>query len=166
MLKEYLHILAKKSFNRLLLSCMLFGILAFSQQSSVQVTTQFFPPYSLKLSDYATATDEKVAVQLLLTDITEVNRSVRLRMYIQGGGVNIKTLDFPAGATPIFLDGGLPVRLTNLDLAYLFKLENLQGISADAYSKSLPEGLYQFCFEVYDAITNVRLSQKAVHHCI
>lgn len=162
MLKEYLHTLAKKTFNKLLLlSCMLFGILTFSQQSSVQVTTQFYPPYSLKLSDYATAVDEKLAVQLLLADITEVNRSVRLRMYIEGSGIKIKSLDFPVGETPIFLDGGLPVRLTNLDISYLFRLENLQGIAADAYSKSLPEGLYQFCFEVYDAITNVRLSQKS-----
>ncbi len=128
----------------------------------VQVTPQVIPPYSLKLSDYNTSTSEKLILNLLFTDVREFNRQVRLKVYIENNaGLSIRSNDFVVGTNPIFLDGGIPLRLSNVDLQPYFSLQNLLGVSPQQYSTPLPEGLYQFCFEVYDVLTDVRLSRKS-----
>ncbi len=120
---------------------------AIGQIYPVQVTPQAIPPYALKLNEYGTGVQEKLIVQLLLTDITVGQRQVRLAMRIKGNQMDIRSVDFPVGASPIFVSGGLPLRLTNLDFGYLFRLENLQGITAQQYSQPLPDGICEFCFE-------------------
>ncbi len=132
-----------------------------AQVYPVQVTPQLVPPYSLKLSDYQTTSSEKLFVNLLLTDVNELGRQVRLKMYIEGEGLNIQTLDFVAGANPINLDGGINQRLSNLDLRPYFNLNNLLGITPEQYNTSLPEGRYDFCFEVYDFLSGQQLSRKS-----
>ncbi|WP_344925232.1 hypothetical protein, partial [Aquimarina addita] len=88
-----------------------------SQVFPVNVTPQVVPPYSLKLSEYNTAVTNKLVLNLLLTDITEANRQVRLKFYLENNsGVSVQSSDVVIGANPIFLDGGIPTRLTNLDL--------------------------------------------------
>lgn len=131
-----------------------------SQLFPVQVSPQLTPPYSLKLSDYSTSTTEKLLVNLLLTDVNESDLQVRLRFSISGNSVNIQSKDFVQNAAPIQLTGGIPLRLSNLDLQPYFDLQNLDGITPSEYNKPLPDGLYQFCFEVFDWTTGRPLSEK------
>ncbi|WOC40026.1 hypothetical protein [Polaribacter sp. HL-MS24] len=138
-----------------------FSLLTSAQIYPVQVTPQLIPPHSLKLSHYQTTSSEKLFVNLLLSDTQELGRQVRLKMYIEGQGLNIQTLDFVAGATPIFLDGGINQRLSNLDLRPYFNLNNLLGLSPQQYNQALPDGRYNFCFEVYDFLSGQRLSRKS-----
>ena len=140
--------------------CLLYTAVMSAQIYPVQVTPQLIPPYSLKLSDYQTTSSEKLFVNILLTDTQDSGRQVRLKMYIEGRGLNIQTLDFVAGATPIFLDGGVNLRLSNLDLRPYFSLNNLLGITPQQYNQTLRDGRYEFCFEVYDQFSGKRLSQK------
>lgn len=149
-----------------MLSCfLLLGL--FNPESSnaqvypVRVTPQIIPPYDLKLASYATTGTEKLYINLLLADINEQGRQVRLKMSIEGQGLNIQNPDFVAGATPILLDGGVNLRLSNLDLQPYFSLNNLQGITAQQYNQPLPDGLYNFCFEVFDFNTGRLISQKS-----
>ncbi|NVK10356.1 MAG: fibronectin type III domain-containing protein [Tenacibaculum sp.] len=135
--------------------------LVYSQTYPVQVTPQLIPPYSLKLSDYATTTSEKLYTNILLTDVNEVGRRIRLKMYIEGQGLSITTQDIIAGETPIYVDGGINLRLSNLDLQAYFQLNNLVGITPGQYNAPLPNGGYDFCFEVYDYFTNRKLSSKS-----
>ncbi|MEZ4971366.1 MAG: fibronectin type III domain-containing protein [Flavobacteriaceae bacterium] len=65
------------------------------------------------------------------------------------------------GVNPLFLEGGVPLVLTNTELAAYFRFENIKGISLNTYEQSIPEGTYQFCYEVYDVLTGNRLSQKS-----
>ena len=133
-----------------------------SQVYPVQVSPNMIPPYSMRLSDYNTATREKIIVNLLLTDVAELNRQVGIRMYIENGrNIAIQSSPVVSGAMPIYLDGGVPVRLTNLDLQVYFQFENLQGISPQQYNQPLPDGLYQFCFEVYDWGSGLPISAKS-----
>ncbi|WGH76033.1 DNA/RNA non-specific endonuclease [Tenacibaculum tangerinum] len=132
-----------------------------SQTYPVQVTPQLIPPYSLKISDYATTTSEKLYVNILLTDVNEIGRRVRLKMYIEGQGLSITTRDVIIGETPIYLDGGINLRLSNVDLQPYFQLNNLAGITPEQYNLPLPNGGYNFCFEVYDYFTNRRVSAKS-----
>ncbi|GAA4273754.1 fibronectin type III domain-containing protein [Aquimarina gracilis] len=133
-----------------------------AQVFPVQVSPQVLPPYSLKLSEYATSSTEKLIVNLLLTDINESNVQVRLKFFLENNaGLAVQNNDVVVGSNPIFLDGGVPLRLSNIDLQANFLLQNLIGISPQQYNTPLPEGLYQFCFEVYDVFSGRRISRKS-----
>ncbi|WP_335966830.1 fibronectin type III domain-containing protein [Galbibacter sp. PAP.153] len=129
-----------------------------AQVYPVQVHTQLIPPYSLKLSDYVTAQSDKFIANVLMTDVNEYNRQLRFRLTIKGNGLNIRSNDFVIGANPVFADGGVPLRLTNIDLRPYFELQNLQGITPQQYNNPLPDGNYSFCLEVFDWVSGQRLS--------
>lgn len=142
---------------------LLFAIqVVIAQQFPVQVIPQTIPPRPVVLSDYANASsvNDKVRVQLILNDLTELNREVRLKLFIEGQGINAQSNDVVVGATPIFLEGGVATTLGTAQLAPYFDLQNLQGISPGVYGNSLPEGSYSFCFEVYDLFTGNVVSGK------
>ena len=89
-----------------------------------------------------------------------MNRQVRLKYYFQGA-VSFVTNDFVVGASPIYLEGGFPTQLTNVELGPYFQFQNLQGINPNQYAQPLPEGIYTISFEVYDFATNKKLSKKS-----
>ncbi|MBF4516516.1 fibronectin type III domain-containing protein [Flavobacterium sp. ANB] len=136
------------------------GLNSYAQLYPVQLTQVFNSPYSVKISDYATSMDTKMRLLINTLDISINNRQVRLKLYIQGNGLNVQTSDYMQ-QRPIFINGGELQTLTNTDISALFRLENLQGITAAQYANGLPEGMYNFCFEMYDYITNQRISQKS-----
>ncbi|MFL0086107.1 hypothetical protein, partial [Tenacibaculum maritimum] len=90
------------------------------------------------------------------------NKQVRLKLRIQGNGLDIRSVDFVHGASPIFLNGGVSNQYTNIDLSSYFEPNNLIGITPRQYQKSLPEGVYTFCWEVYDAFTNEQLNHPTL----
>nr|WP_299172743.1 deaminase domain-containing protein [uncultured Allomuricauda sp.] len=139
----------------------LIAVTASAQIYPVQVTPQLVPPYSFKLSDYQTTTSERLFVNVLLTDAQESGRRVRLKMYLEGRGLNARTVDFVTGAAPVFLDGGVNLRLTNLDLQPYFSLNNLLGITPQQYGRPLPEGRFDICFEVFDYFSGQPISRKS-----
>ncbi|EKT4552041.1 fibronectin type III domain-containing protein [Flavobacterium psychrophilum] len=133
----------------------------FGQVYPVQITPIFNTPYSSRISDYATSMDVKMQLLINPSDISITNRQVRLKMYLQGNNINAQSVDYVNGINPIYINGGELLTLTNLDLAALFRLENLQGITPVQYANALPEGMYNVCFELYDFATNQRISQKS-----
>jgi hypothetical protein len=133
----------------------------YAQLYPVQLTPVFNSPYSVKISDYATSMDTKMQLLINPTDISINNRQVRLKLFIQGNGINAQSSAYIQGQNPIFINGGELQTLTNVDIAALFRLENLEGITAVQYANPLPEGMYNFCFEMYDFITNQKISQKS-----
>ncbi len=145
----------------LLLVASLHLTMARGQVYPVQVTPVLQMPYPAHLSDYANtmASAEQMQLLLTLTDVNEFQRQVRLEVTIKGNNIAAKSRTVVNGATPVYLDGGVPLRLTNADLAPYFKLENLEGISAQAYARQLPAGIYNFCFTVYDYLSGQRLSR-------
>ncbi|MFL0093028.1 hypothetical protein, partial [Tenacibaculum maritimum] len=98
----------------------------------------------------------------MLTDVVANNKQVRLKLRIQGNGLDIRSVDFVHGASPIFLNGGVSNQYTNIDLSSYFEPNNLIGITPRQYQKSLPEGVYTFCWEVYDAFTNEQLNHPTL----
>ena len=142
---------------------LLFFAKGFSQTFPVQIVPQAVPPHPVYISEYAknTVLTNRLRAQLLLNDISITNQEVRLKIYIEGQGINAQSKDVVIGSSPLFLEGGVPLQLGSSDLAPYFEFQNLQGISSGIYSNPLPEGVYQFCFEVYDVFTGNRLSQKS-----
>ncbi|WP_343705813.1 fibronectin type III domain-containing protein [Flavobacterium sp.] len=152
----------KKLFHTIyLISIVLFSLNGHAQLYPVQLTPIFKSPYSIKISDYAASMDTKMQLLINPTDLSINNRQVRLKLYIQGNGLNIQSSDYVQGQKPIYINGGEVQTLTNTDIASLFRLENLQGITASQYALGLPEGMFSFCFEMYDCITNQKISQKS-----
>ncbi len=127
----------------------------------VQSTVQLNPPYSLYLSDYAAPGSERLLVTAFLIDATRPELNVRFRLRIEGNGIKIETKPefLPP---PVALLGGVPLQLVSSDLAAYFDPRNLNftGITQREIEQrgALPEGLYQFCFEVIEYNRGVKIS--------
>jgi len=116
----------------------------------VQVTPIVVPPYSVVLSEYSNAFREQLILNLLLSDVS-ANRDVHLKFSLTSNtGFAAQSAPVVVGATPYRLSGGIPLRLTNADLQAYFQLQNLVGVSSQQFASPLPDGVYNFCFEVID----------------
>jgi hypothetical protein len=127
----------------------------------VQVTTQLVAPYSLYLSDYVSPASDRLVVMAFINDISRPELNVRFRLRIIGQGITMETrADYIP--PPVSLQGGIPLRLISADLAGYFEPRNLnfQGITRREYEQrgKLPEGIYQFCFEVLEYNRGVKIS--------
>lgn len=143
---------------------LLLGIWITAQQYPVKLNPVLIPPYSVRLADYATSSEEKVRLQLLLTDLMQPSHQVNLRFSLEGASSSspiAATNPSFSGMRPITIYPGAPLMLSNFDFRPLFELQNLVGINAAQYSRALPQGMYNFCFTAYDAINNQQLSQKS-----
>ena len=133
-----------------------------AQQYPVRLVPVIFPPYNVRLSDYALNSEPKLQLQVLMTDLLEPPHKTGIKFSLESGGrVIAVSTPFVNGLEPFMLHPGSPISLSNLDLKPLFKLENLSGISPSNYAKALPDGLYQYCFQAYDFYTKNNLSQKS-----
>lgn len=122
-------------------------------QSPVSISTQVSPPYVPYLSDYASVSSDKLRIQLTFNDFNEPQQQVWLKVSLKGQGVTIQ--QNPSFVpVPITLEAGVPYHLSGVELAPWLALENLSftGMSQGQYAqtKSLPEGLYELCVEVFD----------------
>jgi hypothetical protein len=135
---------------------------SYTQTYPVTISTQLTQPSPIYLSNYANTTsiNSPIKVQLILNDLSIMNRQVRLKCYFQGA-VSFVTNDFVVGAAPIYLEGGFPTQLTNVELGPYFEYQNIKGINPNQYAQPLPEGIYTISFEVYDFATNKKLSKKS-----
>ena len=142
---------------------LLFGLLlCFAQQYPVRLVPVVFPPYNVRLSDYALNSEPKLQLQVLMTDLLEPPHKMGIKFSLESGGrVIAVSAPFVNGLEPFLLQPGNNISLSNLDLKPLFKLENLSGISPSNYARALPDGLYQYCFQAYDFYTKNNLSQKS-----
>lgn len=121
-------------------------------------------PYSPYLSDYTSPTSEKLILSLLLNDLNEPFYKVRLVFTIEGAGIRIQTKPDYRPAS-INLQSGFQERITADEIAPYFQTSNLvfEGITRQQYEKNaaLPEGIYKFSVQVFDANRNIALSNKA-----
>lgn len=136
----------------------------FAQTFPVQASTTIVPPYSTYLADYVAPGSERLALNIFLADVNRPELRTRLRLRIEGQGMLIETKPeyLPP---PLILQGGVPERLIATDLADYFLPGNLnfQGITRQQFERTgqLPEGLYQFCFEVLEYNRGVKVSNSA-----
>ncbi|MGR3808946.1 hypothetical protein [Jiulongibacter sp. NS-SX5] len=115
-------------------------------------------PYPIYLSDYANPSQDNFSIQLRVNDNTLPQRRVFLKLYIQGPGIAVKSVDLVRDESVIQLSAGQVFDLPSDLVANYFQPHNLQ-ISASQYAENLPEGTYQFGLQVIDAITGNPLSE-------
>ncbi|MGG8496758.1 fibronectin type III domain-containing protein [Tenacibaculum sp. TC6] len=134
----------------------------YAQQYPVTIVPRVNAPAPVNFFNYAdeTSLNSPITVQIFLNDITVTNRQIRLKTYFEGGNISFRSKDFVLGAEELFLEGGVPLTLRNTELAPYYKFENIEGINTATYSQTIPEGSYNFCFEVYDYLSGAKLSAK------
>jgi hypothetical protein len=84
-------------------------------------------------------------------------------MKIEGQNVKLETKPEYIGRE-IILQGGIPLRLSGIDLTEYFSPSNLNisGITRKEFEKTgaLPQGFYTFCFEVLEYNRGVKISNS------
>lgn len=160
--KPQLPKMLKKLHLLVFFACALIGFSSNAQTFPVTISTQILQPSPIYLSNYADAStiNSPIKLQLVLNDLTISNRQVRLKIYFQGNSISFSSNDFVVGARPLYLEGGFPLQLTNVDLAPYFEYQNILGLNPNQYAQPLPEGVYNISVEVYDFATNKKLSKK------
>lgn len=137
---------------------------AWSQNYPVQANLSIAPPYSVHLQDYVAPGMDKLALNLMLTDLSVADLQVKLKVSIEGQGIKIVTK--PSWRPePHIISGGVPERFVGYDLAEYFNPDHLdfQGMTKQKFIQTgaLPEGVYRFCIEVQEYNRNVNVSNAA-----
>ena len=137
---QYTNKMLKKHTYFFIFLLLLVGITGFSQTFPVTISTQINQPSPIYWSNYADATtsNSPIKMQIVLNDLTIANRQVRIKCYWQGNGISFMNNDFVVGAQPLFLEGGVPLQLTNLNLAPYFEFQNIVGITPNQYAQAMP----------------------------
>ncbi|MCF8716172.1 fibronectin type III domain-containing protein [Joostella atrarenae] len=147
---------------QLLFIFLCFAFLAKAQTYPVTVVPTIKQPAPIYFSNYAdpSVINGPLQVQIILNDLSISNREIRFKTYFEGNGISFQSNAIVNGASPLFLEGGIPLVLNASEIAPYYEFTNTTGISANVYGQPIPEGSYEFCYEVYDAISGNRISQK------
>ena len=133
---------------------------SYSQTQPVLTNVYVVPPYGSHLSDYYSTSREKLVVTLLNRDLQEPVLEVCLKMTITSStGLLIQNrpeINYPT----ISLDAGVPVRLSQEDLAPYFQPQNIIQQGALNQGK-LPNGMIEFTFQAIEKYTGKILSTPA-----
>ncbi|HYF67415.1 MAG TPA: fibronectin type III domain-containing protein [Ohtaekwangia sp.] len=120
----------------------------------VQVTTQLIPPYSVYLSDYASAGNEKLRVIMIHRDLTQPAYQLRLMLRVEWNGKVIMQTSRAFNPPPLSLNPGIPTVISGADLFPYLESRNIDfvGYSREQYerTRALPEGNYRISFTAYD----------------
>jgi hypothetical protein len=140
-------------FILLLIAATVAGNRLSAQTFPVQAGLMLQPPFSVYLNDYTAVGSNRLAISLLLTDMSRADLPVRLRFHIEGQGFSLRTKDHYLPSL-ITLESGIPLRLSGDELAGYLAPRNLQVLNGNegAFLRSgkLPEGVYRFCVEVLE----------------
>lgn len=149
---KFLNKLVMKNTLLKLLTCILLLTTFATAKTQVTATFTITPPYSTKLSDYATTMGKMV---ILLTNTTNATLRVYLKADISGdNGIKISTKPGFRPSQPIILQPGVPFMadIPTLTTLYDYNSLSLKNItSSDIFQKNgLPEGTYTFCVRAYN----------------
>src|SRR6218665_2049196 len=150
---------------KFLVSLFLLSAVGHAQVFPVQGSLQIAPPYSPFLTDYTAPGTQKLALQPRSNDVALGDHPIRFRLTIEGAGIAIRTKPNYVPPSPYTLagDGALSI-FYGEDLLDYFNPDRLDfaGFSPREFRQSgkLPEGLYQFSFEVFDYYRQIALSHK------
>jgi hypothetical protein len=136
---------------------------ATAQQYPVIGTMQLTSPVPVSWVKFTDVLSNKAVLNLTLIDGELGSRNVKLKMYIEKGNTLIATSsDVIANAPALTLVPNILQQVSGIKITPYFQFNNLQGIAQSTYDKQLDEGLYRLTFEVYNSVTNERLSAPIV----
>lgn len=133
----------------LLIFLFFLGVLSLKAQN-IQANLVLFPPHAPFLSDFTTASPNKMQLTLHLTDHSQSYLYTKLRVTINGPGFTLYTK--PTYSTNHIIWNNTPEIFAGIELQNYFNLNYLEATGIDIYTLysnggELPEGLYTICFE-------------------
>jgi hypothetical protein len=146
-----------KQFVAILFIC--FASLQVVAQQYYPVVARFtqLPPYPVYLADFSNQSQTNLAIKVQQNDRAIATRAFRIKVYIEGQGVQIQGADVVQGEKPLTLRYGEVYDLPASDVANYFKQYNLK-VSPAQYSRPFNEGTFRFGVEIIDDITKRPLS--------
>ncbi len=131
----------------------------------VQTNSNVFSPAPVYLSDYYGMSASPWQITLKYLDFNQGSRNVLLYLSISGGNIHMRTSDEAARNNGLTLMAGAVQTLSGDKLDPYLNLSNIKvsGIQLAELESDLrlPEGVYDFCFEVYDELTGEKLSETS-----
>ncbi|BDX37768.1 hypothetical protein CYCD_11230 [Tenuifilaceae bacterium CYCD] len=136
----------------------------YGQIYPVQANINVTPPYTVYISHYTSADQQRIMASILLHDPVVTSLDVRFRFTIEGGGVRLYTNPgwIPQ---PFSLTNGITELIPSDVIAEYFQPQHLivEGTNPQDFFRNgkLPEGFYQFKVEVLEYQRGVTISNTA-----
>jgi hypothetical protein len=115
------------------------------------------PPYPVYLADFSNPAQTNLSIQIQQNDRTIATRPIRIRVYIEGQGFQIQSVDVVQDEPPLVLNYGQVYNLPSQQVANYFKQYNLK-VSPDQYRQPFSEGSFRFGVEIIDVQTSKAIS--------
>ena len=151
--------------NHYLICFFIFYRSLLSQHYPVSASVLLHPPFAAYLTDFHSS-DAKMSLILTLNDYSLSSYAVKLKFTLTTQGFKIKSKDYYF-AGPFVLTPGLPLLIEGDQFDELLSSQNIlvEGLENQGNTNDLvlPEGEYEFLFEVYDynSLSPVKVSLDA-----
>lgn len=132
----------------------------------VSITPVIYPPYPTSIKFLNSSTSPSLVLTITNKSATAQPISMNLAVTIQGNNFIARSKSVVTGLSPITLTGGMPLRLTNVDIAPLFNFNNLTGLTLSQYQNPFPQSKITYGFILYDAITGRQISDAVSYSVI
>lgn len=160
----------KLTLYQLLMAAFAFSGLAKAQGTQnypVSITPVIYPPYPLSVKYLNASASPALVLTITNKSLNTPVLDVRLAVSIECAAFTAQSRPVIAGLSAISLSGsGVPVRLTNIDIAAAYAFDNLTGITRNQYENALPESKIVYGFVLYDAVTGRQVSDNVTYTVI
>jgi len=155
-MRQLMNLFSKGS---ILLCLLLVGLMAHGQEQYFPVVAKFTQraPYPIYLSDFSNPGQTSLSIQVRQNDRTISARPFRMRIYIEGQGFRIESVDRVVDEPTYVLNFGEVFDLPAPQVANYFKQYNLK-VTPDQYRQPFTEGTFRFGVEIIDLATNRPIS--------
>jgi hypothetical protein len=155
----------KKQLNKILITlvvyCFLFGKISaqITGNYPVSINPVIYPPYPTAIKFLNVSSTPSLVLTITNKSATNLSIDCYLNVSIQAKNFTAKSKSMNVMA-PITVTSGMPLRLTNVDIAQLFDFSNLTGISLSQYESAFPAAKTTFSFILYDVATGRQVSDN------
>ncbi|MBS4044647.1 MAG: fibronectin type III domain-containing protein [Chitinophagaceae bacterium] len=155
----------KKHYQIILLLLLIFSFLC--SKITAQITGNYpvsinpviYPPYPTAIKFLNASTTPSLVLTITNKSATNLSIDCYLNITITAKNFTAKSRSINVMA-PITVTSGMPLRLTNVDIAQLFDFSNLTGVSLNQYESAFPAAKTTFTFVLYDAATSRQVSDN------
>jgi|GEM_PF-6997784 len=138
---------------------LLFSLGGMAQEQYFPVVAKFTqrPPYPIYLADFSNPSQTNLSIQIRQNDRTIASRPFRIRIYIEGQGFRIESIDKVLDEPSLVLNFGQVYDLPSVQVANYFKQYNLK-VTPEQYRQPFNEGTFRFGVEIVDFATDRPIS--------
>ena len=131
----------------------------FTGNYPISINPVIYPPYPTSVKFLNASTTPSLVLTITNKSATTLSIDVNLVISIQSKNFTAKSKNTNI-LPPFTVTSGMPLRLTNVDIAELFAFSNLTGLTLSQYESAFPAAKTVFSFVLYDAATGRQVSDN------